>query len=145
MTGTGDGSGAVVVLTYKQARVFDSDRVGTPERDIASQDLIDARLNMHHRAGGITGYYQELPDEYWQQVADAVRAAPRVLLVGHGTGKSNAVLQFCRYLARTDPSLLDRVVGGVDTDVEDLTGPQVLELARDFYGEPARRRLPRTG
>jgi hypothetical protein len=139
MTSSTRHAGAVVALTYKDARVFRSDRVGADETDISTVDILGYSLNMHHKANDLTGYYEEPPAEYWQQLADSLRDADEVLLVGHGTGKANATLQFRRYLERNAPDLATRVTGSLDVDVQNLTGPQVLALARDFYGEQAPR------
>jgi len=47
-------------------------------------------------------------------------------------------MQLVAYLVRREPELAQRVVGGVDLDVRDLTDADLDRAVHEFYGEPVR-------
>ena len=121
-------------MTYRDARVLGAAAAVTVEP-------LDPRghlQHMHEKSGQRRGHYHRPQPEYFARIADAVRAADEVLLLGHGKGHSNAMMQLVAYLDRREPELAQRVVGGVDLDVGDLTDADIDRAVHEFFGEPTR-------
>jgi len=52
------------------------------------------------------------------------------VVAGHGTGKSNAAHHLADYLRDHHPETYDRVVSELGEDLDSLTDPQLLAVAR---------------
>ena len=59
--------------------------------------------------------------------------AKEILLVTHGTGKSNGFGAFKRHLDSHHADLTKEVVGHIEADISNMTDPELLELARDWF------------
>jgi hypothetical protein len=71
---------------------------------------------------------------FYRQIGDALAAATgRILLVGHGKGKSNAARHLEEYLRAHHHEIYQRVVRKVETDLSSITTPQLLELAEQAF------------
>ena len=75
---------------------------------------------------------QRAPEEpaYYESVADAVALGGRIVVLGHGTGKSNAAHHLTEYLRTHHPETDNRVVADTVYDLSALTTPQLLGIAR---------------
>jgi hypothetical protein len=82
---------------------------------------------------------QRAPEEpaYYQQIAEALAAAARIVVVGHGTGKSNAALHLIEYLRTHRRETYQRVVRELEADLSAITTPQLLVLAEQALGRSA--------
>jgi hypothetical protein len=128
------GRRATVVMTYRDARVL-----GDGESVLV--EPLDPRghlQHMHEKGGQRRGVYHQPQPEYFARISDAFRGYDEVLLLGHGKGHSNAMMQLVAYLDRREPELAQRVVGGVDLDVGDLTEADVDRAVHEFFGESVR-------
>ena len=94
---------------------------------------------MHHKANNPEGWYGRVEPSWYSELAEALRPAARILIIGNGKGHSNVMLQFMQYLAEHDHDLMKRIVGSIESDDRDLTEAQILALSRKFYGEDAPR------
>ena len=94
---------------------------------------------MHHKAGNPEGWYGRIEDSWYAELAEALRPAAQILIIGNGKGHSNGMLQFMQYLAQHDHDLMKRIVGSIESDDEDLTEAKILALAREYYGEDSPR------
>jgi hypothetical protein len=74
---------------------------------------------------------QRAPEEpaFYQQIAQALAAAARIVVVGHGTGKSNAARHLVEYLRTHRHETYLRVVREIEADLSAATPPQLLQLA----------------
>lgn len=129
---------AILVISDEGADVFPTDAEGGAPTRIVPHDPRGPLQHMRHDASGQTGWYGRVEDEWYEPIAEALRPADEILILGNGRGHSNAMLQFTQYLARNDTELLKRVAGAVETDAEELTDAEVLARAGEFYGEPTR-------
>jgi hypothetical protein len=125
---------AAVVMTYRDAQVHGDG----PTVVVEPFDPKGRLQHMHEKAGQWRGFYHEPQPEYFARIADAVRGFDEVILLGHGKGHSNAMMQLVAYLDQREPELAERVVGGVDLDVGDLSDVQVEQAVREFFGEAVR-------
>ncbi len=127
-------SRAAVVMTYRDAQVH----TGRPTVVVEPFDPKGRLQHMHEKASQWRGFYRQPQPEYFGRVADEIRGFDQVLLLGHGKGHSNAMLQLMAYLDRREPEIAERVVGAVDLDVGDLSEAEVEQAVREFFFETVR-------
>ena len=75
---------------------------------------------------------QRAPEEpaYYEKIADALALAGKIVVVGHGKGKSNAAHHLTEYLRTHRSETYRRIVREITTDLSSITTPQLLDLAR---------------
>ncbi|MGO9488333.1 MAG: hypothetical protein ACLQBB_04805 [Solirubrobacteraceae bacterium] len=129
------GGHAILLISYHGAEIFPTDASDGAPRRILPEDPRGRLHKMHHKANNPEGWYGRMEKSWYAELADALRPAAEILIIGNGKGHSNGVLQFTRYLAEHDHELMKRVVGSIESDAEDLTEADVLALAREFYGD----------
>ena len=136
----------VVVLTQREALIWH----GLPERStqhyhpVAPQRVMapDAHRAHHHVRTGQAHHMHHLdPDDpkYFDAVAEQVRDATRILLVGHGQGRSNMAKGFLSHAQERHRHIAKRVIGDIDADLSSLTEPEIVELARAWYARFCQR------
>jgi hypothetical protein len=76
---------------------------------------------------------QRAPEEpaYYEKVAAAVVGSGRLVIVGHGSGKSNAAHHLAEYLKSHHHEIYQRVVRELQADLSAVTEPQLLKLAKE--------------
>jgi hypothetical protein len=94
--------------------------------------------NLHHhhvRMAQHHGGHHTDPNrpEYLEEIAQSLSTAGEILLIGHGKGKASSVLALVQFLERKHPDLARKVVGAIDSNVEALTEPEILALAREWF------------
>jgi hypothetical protein len=127
----------LVVVDHHGAKIFQVDVTS----DKASEHFIrpyDPHHFLHHlthkdqdRERG-----QRAPEEpaYYEKIADALAPGGRIVVVGHGAGKSNAAHHLTQYLQSHHRETYRRIVREIDADLSSVTTPQLLELAREALG-----------
>jgi hypothetical protein len=75
---------------------------------------------------------QRAPEEsaYYERIADAVALGGKIVVVGHGEGKSSAAQHLTEYLRSHHRETYRRIVREIGTDLSAITPPQLLDLAR---------------
>jgi len=122
----------LVAVDHHGARIY---RVDPASADAAKLEIrpYDPHHFLHHlthkdqsREQG-----QRAPEEpaFYQQIAEALAAAGRIVVVGHGTGKSNAAMHLMEYLRTHRRETYARVVREIEADLSAVTTPQLLQLA----------------
>ena len=71
---------------------------------------------------------------FYRRIGDTLAGASRILVVGHGKGKSNAAQHLLEYLRTHHREAYRRVVREIEADLSAITTPQLLELARQAFG-----------
>ena len=130
---------AILVITYHGADVYATDSTNGAPRRIVPKDPRGRLRTMHHKADNPGGWYGTIEQSWYAELAEALRPAAEILIIGNGKGHSNGTLQFMQYLAQHDHDLMKRIVGSIESDAEDLTEAQILALAKEFYGERSPR------
>jgi hypothetical protein len=131
-----DSPTLLVVIDHHEARIFHADvSTATPGEDtIRPYDPHHFLHHLHHkdqpRERG-----QRSPEDatYYGRIAAAVAAGGPIMVVGHGTGESNAAHHLTEYLRQHHPETYDRVVRTLVEDIGSLTEPQLLALARGAW------------
>ena len=75
---------------------------------------------------------QRAPEEpaYFEKIAEAAALGGKIIVVGHGTGKSNAAHHLTEYLRSHHSETYQRIVREIVADLSSITTPQLLDLAR---------------
>jgi hypothetical protein len=123
----------LIVVDHHGAKIFHVDVTA----DDAAEHVIrpyDPHNFLHHllhkdqsRERG-----QRAPEEpaYYQRIADAVALGGRIVVVGHGAGKSNAAHHLVEYLRTQHSETYQRIVREEVADLSAITTPELLALAR---------------
>jgi hypothetical protein len=129
----------VAVVERNETRVWPTNAVkGTKPELIHPPVLrnIHVREAQHH-----TGHESDKADKaYYEEISKILEPAGEILLVGHGTGKSNAVLKFIQHLERHHSNVAKKIVGSLDVNVPAMTDGELLAAARHWFDEPIHRR-----
>lgn len=67
---------------------------------------------------------------YFQELAAVLAVGSNVVLVGHGTGKANAMNRFVDYLAVHHEPLHQRIAATGNANLSAMTGTQIIHDAR---------------
>ena len=127
----------LIVMDHHGARLFHVDATAeNPDEHVIRP--YDPHHFLHHlvhkdqsRERG-----QRAPEEaaYYEQIAAAATTETGlggpIIVVGHGTGKSNAAHHFVEFLKDHHSQTYQRVVREVVADLSSITQPQLLELVR---------------
>jgi hypothetical protein len=127
----------MVVVDHHGARIY---RVQRASGDASSHEITpyDPHHFLHHlthkdqsreegqRASEDPGFYG--------RIGDALAGAGRILIVGHGKGKSNAARHLLEYLRVHHGGTYQRVVREIEADLSAVTTPQLLQLAEQAFG-----------
>lgn len=127
----------VAVVERDQTRIWETDATkGQPPISIR---LPEARGRHHHvreaqhHGGHNTDQYAW---QYYEKIATALNDADEVLLLGHGKGKANSMLMLVQYLERHHPDVANKIIGAEDVNMDALTEPELLKIARNWFAEP---------
>ena len=123
----------MVAMDHHEAKIY---RVDVTAAD-ASQHTIKP-YDPHHFQHHLTHKDQSREEGqrtaedpgYYERIAQALAGAGKIVLVGHGHGKSNASLHLAEYLQAHHSEIYRRVAGDLSADLSSVTTPQLLELAR---------------
>lgn len=100
--------------------------VSAPDRNREHRHVRTAQgQHMHHRDPN--------DPKYMEAVADAVCDAERILLVGHGHGRSSTSRAFLTHVQSRRPEIAKRVIGEIGSDLSALDRAEIVELARRWY------------
>ncbi len=69
--------------------------------------------------------------EYYELIAGAVAKGGRIVVVGHGAGEASAANALAAYLRDHHPLIHARMVRTVVADLQALTQPELLRIARE--------------
>lgn len=126
------GSRAVVAVDHHQARFFEfgSDGVHLVERDhLKPLDPHGFERHLEHRKeADYKGERVPDPDEYYERMAQQLKGAGTILLVGDATGKSSAVRYLAHHLQEKHGDIWHHVVGMENLDLSSMTLPRLQEL-----------------
>jgi hypothetical protein len=130
---------AILLISYHGADIYPTDASDSAPRRIVPEDPSGRLRTMHHKANNPEGWYGRIERSWYAELAEALRPAAQILIIGNGKGHSNGTLQFMQYLAEHDHDLMKRIVGSIESDAEDLTEADILALTREFYGDGSPR------
>jgi hypothetical protein len=132
----------LVVVEHHQARLWRIDIAGADKtsRVIEPYDPHHFLHHLEHR-DQLHEQGQRAPEEpaWYAEIAAALSGAGRIVVIGHGTGHSNAAHHLTAYLRRLHTETAAHVVGCLTADLSALTPPELLDLASRAIDEAASR------
>jgi hypothetical protein len=127
---------AIVVVREREALIWHglpprTERV-IPQRIIAPDAHRDHR---HVRTGQAHHLHHVDADDpkYFDAIASSLGDAERILLVGHGHGRSNLSHGFAKHVERHHRGVSERVIGEMNANLPALQDHEILDLARHWY------------
>jgi hypothetical protein len=115
---------SVVYIDHSEAVIF----------EFSADDMTEARIrpadhqgNIHHKAGSVGSGHAPEDKTYFSAVIAALQPSHEILIVGHGTEKT----EFAHFIRDHVPSLAPRIMG-VET-VAQPTKREIVALARKFF------------
>ena len=123
----------VLTVTQHESRVW---ATGITRGTIPEKIYAPPALNAHHFRSDPShhgrGDGPGVP-AYFEEIVSAVSGASEILIIGHGHGKASSMLHFIQYLERKHANLAKKVVDAIDTNLDAMTEPQILAMARDWF------------
>lgn len=127
----------MVVVDHHGAKIY---RVDTASGDASKREI--KPYDPHHFLHQLTHKEQSreqgqrAPEDatFYKRIGDALAAGGRIVVVGHGTGKSNAAQHLTEYLRTHHRETYQRIVREIGADLSAITTPQLLELAEQALG-----------
>ena len=125
-----------VAVTRDEARIWSSGlEPGTRPEELRAPDERErhhhVREAQHHR-----GHDTDHDDvAFFEGLTDAVASAREIILVGHGTGKANAMLRLVQYWERKHPDVAHKVIGAIDSNIVAMTDAEILKSVREWWDE----------
>jgi hypothetical protein len=122
----------VVIIDHHFAHVYHDLGGGRPEDEVtvAPYDPFGFQHHLIHRKEAhYEGDHIPEEDSYYEEIAtDLVHAEE--IIIGHGTGKSNAAKVLSEYLKTHHPETFQRITATETADLSALTEPEIEEIAK---------------
>jgi hypothetical protein len=128
----------MVVVDHHGAKIY---RIDAAFGDASKREIrpYDPHHFLHHltHKGQSREQGQRAPEDpgFYEQIADALAAGGPIVVVGHGTGKSNAAQHLTEYLRTHHADTYLRIVREIGADLSATTAPQLLALAEQALGQ----------
>ncbi len=123
----------VVVIDHHAAHIFRTTGGGATQ-EIATAKPYDPYNFHHHLIHRKESHYQgeRVPEDtsFYKEIANAAGTSGEIVLVGHGTGKSNAAVFLAEYLKNHFPDVFRRVRTVENADLSALSEPEIEALAK---------------
>lgn len=124
----------VVLIDHHRARFFEPASDGLTEG--AHLEPLDPhgfqRRLEHRKEADYKGQRVPEEDEFYERIAQRLRNAPSILLLGDGTGKSSAMEYLLAYLKHRHKEIADRVVATQDADLSAISLGEIEQIARRY-------------
>jgi hypothetical protein len=120
----------VAAVDHHQARLFTIEGASATARTLRPYDPHHFLHHLSHRQElALRGQRDPEEPSYYSQIAAALAPARRIVLVGHGTGHSNAAAHLEELLRARHPEIGQRIVATKAVDLSAITDRQLLALA----------------
>jgi hypothetical protein len=124
----------VLLIDHHHARFFETagpDGRLVEREHLEPKDPHGFRRHLEHRKEADYGG-QRVPeaDEFYERVAERLKDAASIVLVGDATGKSSASRYLLAYLDKKHKAIADRIVGTEDADLSAISLGRIEEIAR---------------
>jgi hypothetical protein len=127
----------VVVVDHHGAKIFRVDAVddGASQREIKPYDPHHFLHHLAHKDQSREEGQRTAEDpSFYKRISEALAAGSRIVVIGHGAGKSNAAKHLTEYLRAHYRETYQRIVSELAADLSAVTTPQLLELAEQALG-----------
>jgi hypothetical protein len=123
----------VVVIDHHGAHIYRelSGAVPTGEVSVEPYDPFHFHHHLLHRK---EAHYlgEHVPEEaaFYDEIAKDLVPAEKIVLIGHGVGKSNAAEFLAHYLEKHHPTVAQHIVAIDNADLSAVTEPEIEAIAR---------------
>jgi hypothetical protein len=129
----------IVLVDHHRTRFFqaadESGHLAELER-VEPYDPHGFRRHLEHRASDYQGQRVPEEDAYYEQIAQRLKAASSIVLVGDAKGKSSAVKFLSEYLREKHREIAERVIATEDADLSKVTLLELERIARQYASRP---------
>ncbi len=123
----------VLVIDHERACIFQSDRHGARPRVVTPPPLEN---HFRHTLDDVDFSHAKEPHGqslFFSRVADELKEADHILILGAGTGHGNEPQQFIAWTNVHRPELAAKIAAAIAMDDHHLTHDQLLAEAREFF------------
>ena len=126
-------SDMLLTVDHHEARLFAIEGASAQARTLRPYDPHHFMHHLTHRQEReLRGQREPEESSYYAQIAAALAPARRVVVLGHGTGHSNAAAHLQELLRAKHPEIARRVVATKAVDLSALTPAQLLASAAEL-------------
>ena len=129
----GDGTHLLVVIDHREARIYQTEMHGSVPERIVPYDPDGLRRHLHYVADEANGQRQPELKSFYDDVAQTLKGAQKILIFGSATGASSAMEHLLVDLKENHPDIAQKVVGTVIVNEQHMTEDQLLAQAREIY------------
>ncbi len=126
----------VLLIDHQRARFFESAPTAgglVAGGHLEPLDPHGFRRHLEHRKeADYRGQRVPEADEFYERVAERLRTAPSILILGDATGKSGAMRYFVEYLKERHKDIAARIVAAEDADLSAISLGEIEALARRY-------------
>jgi hypothetical protein len=123
----------VVVIDHHLARIYEDLGGSRPKREDAMKPYDPHGFHRHLIHRKETHYEgQRVPEEtaLYEQIAEDLKPANEIVLIGHGTGKSSALNFLLEYLKTHHSTIFPQVIAAEVADLSASTEPEIEAIAK---------------
>jgi hypothetical protein len=130
----------VVVIDHRIAHIYHDTGSSVPqdEVNVTPYDPFGFHRHLIHRK---EAHYkgEHVPEEtsFYEEIVQDLVHAETIILIGHGTGTSNAADFLNEYLKTHHREIFPRVIAVETADLSALTDPEIEEIAKKHLRDPA--------
>ena len=123
----------LLTVDHHEARLFAIEGTSAHARTLRPYDPHHFLHHLTHRQEReLRGQREPEESSYYAQIAAALAPARRIVVLGHGTGHSNAAAHLQELLRAKHPDIARRVVATKAVDLSAITEPQLLASAAEL-------------
>ena len=123
----------VVVVDHHVAHIYHDLSGSVPEDEISVKPYDPLGFH-HHLVHRKEAHYkgEHVPEEtsFYEEIAANIAHGAAIILVGHATGKSSALVFLTEYLKSHHPETFQRIVATENVDLSALTEPEIEEIVK---------------
>ena len=131
----------VVVIDHHMARIYQDSGGSRPKRQVAMKPYDPHGFHRHLIHRKETHYEgQRVPEEtsFYEQIAEDLKPANEIVLIGHGKGKSSALDFLVEYLKTHHSTIFPQVTATEVADLSALAEPEIEAIAKQHLLQFAR-------
>jgi hypothetical protein len=135
-TPTADGAAPslMVVMDHHGAKIYhvDVSAADASEHEIKPYDPHHFQHHLSHKDQSREEGQRTAEDPtFYERISQALAGAGKIVVIGHGTGKSNAAQHLIEYLKAHHSEIHARVVSEMSAELSSVTTRQLLEMAHE--------------
>ncbi len=132
--GDGAAPNLMVVMDHHSAKIYhvDASAADASQHEIKPYDPHHFQHHLTHKDQSREEGQRTAEDpSFYERIAQALASAGKIVVIGHGTGKSNAALHLIEYLKAHHSEIHARVVSEMSAELSSVTTRQLLEMAHE--------------